>query len=101
MPLRRFPIGLHGRCAAGQQSKERMFLTMVRAKFRVTEVTDTPGNESLKTIKLMAVTDGSEENKSFWKYTPAGDITMQCVNPDAIEQFEVGKEVYVDFTPAE
>ncbi|WP_236293118.1 hypothetical protein [Paenibacillus allorhizoplanae] len=43
---------------------------------------------------------GSEENKDFWKYTPAGQIQMSVDNEKAQEQFEVGKEYYVDFTPA-
>jgi hypothetical protein len=52
-------------------------------------------------VTLWPVTDGSEENKTFWKYTPGGQITLTITNPAAMEQFEVGKEYYVDFTPAE
>jgi hypothetical protein len=76
---------------------------MVRAKFRVNNIADTNGNPADgKTITLSAVTsaNGNAENAEFFKYTPAGDIVMQTVNPAAAEQFEIGKEYYVDFTPA-
>lgn len=41
------------------------------------------------------------ENARFTKATPWGDIEMGIDNPAAIEQFEVNKTYYVDFTPAE
>jgi len=41
----------------------------------------------------------SEENLTFWKATPAGNITLQITNPQASSQFSVGTDYYVDFTP--
>ena len=41
------------------------------------------------------------ENARFTKATPYGDIRMGIDNPAALEQFEINKEYYVDFTPAE
>ena len=38
----------------------------------------------------------TEENKSYWQWTPAGQITMSTIRDDF---FEVGKDYYVDFTP--
>ncbi len=70
----------------------------VRAKFVVSEnkvVGDTAN------INLMPVYSGSEENKEFYKYTPAGNISLSVVNPKAAEQFIVGQEYYIDFTPAD
>lgn len=67
---------------------------MVRAKFTCT------GNTN-GVVTMQPVFSGSEENKTFWKYTPGGSITLSITNPDAVNQFEVGKEYYVDFTPAE
>jgi hypothetical protein len=52
-------------------------------------------------VSLWPVMDGSEENKAFWDATPGGQITLTITNPAAKEQFEVGQEYYVDFTPAE
>jgi hypothetical protein len=77
----------------------------VRAKFVVNSIErrkhwDGTGKE-LQTIKLSPVTGGSDENKAFWAASPAGDINLGTVNGDAAAQFELGKEYYVDFTPAE
>ena len=66
---------------------------MVRAKFYVTKV---EGGE----IKLVPVIEGSKENKEFFHYTPFGEIRIGTINPEAIKEFEVGKEYYVDFTKA-
>lgn len=43
----------------------------------------------------------SEENKSFAKYTPAGEIALTITNPAAIEAFNPGGVFYIDFTPVE
>jgi len=70
----------------------------VRAKFVVQGIT--PESEG-STIILHPVVGGSPENDSFFKYTPAGCISLSTVNESAVEQFEPGKEFYVDFTPVE
>jgi hypothetical protein len=67
---------------------------MVRAKFKCWSNND-------GVVALNAVTDGSEENKTFWKYTPSGQISMTISNPAAFNHFVPGKEYYVDFTPAD
>ena len=74
---------------------------MVRAKFRVSEITRTlfTGQEGVK-ITLFPVTDGSEENKSFYQYTPAGKIELGTINAEAAAEFKLGKSMYVDFTEA-
>jgi hypothetical protein len=45
--------------------------------------------------KFSAVTSGSDENKTFWKWTPSGGIELSSIRD---ELFEVGKEYYVDFS---
>lgn len=40
------------------------------------------------------------ENRVFGKNTPNGSIQLTITNPLAAEAFEVGREYYVDFTPA-
>ena len=72
----------------------------VRAKFKCESIVGNDQNANLKDIKLVAVIDGSAENKAFFKWTPSGQISVSCVNPEANKQFEIGKEYYVDFTPA-
>jgi hypothetical protein len=71
----------------------------VRAKFVCDEVTKTRYGSAR--VSLYPVSNGSEENEQFWKYTPSGKIELSIENPSAAERFEPGKEYYVDFTPAE
>lgn len=71
---------------------------MVRAKFVCQAVTNFVGRQAK--VTLTPVTGGSEENKSFWAYTPSGQIEMTITNPDAVDHFQPGQEYYVDFSPA-
>ena len=71
----------------------------VRAKFVVNSVTQ--NNSNAGEVSLSAVTNTSEENSTFWKYTPAGNITMHIDNPVAFDQFKIGEEYYVDFVPCQ
>jgi hypothetical protein len=99
---------------------------MVRAKFVVNRIEITQGyrrirtadgndyekNErdypkttacDLRTIVLSPVyanNDPKHENSRFWDSSPTGEIKLGTVNPDAWQQFELGKEYYIDFTPA-
>lgn len=67
-----------------------------RCKFRCNTVTVHDGGQ--KSANLTPVTSGSEENKSFWKYTPSGNLELTWVNPDV--EFTPGQEYYLDITPA-
>jgi hypothetical protein len=74
----------------------------VRCKFKCTERTERPKNwnggpdgEKVYDFKFSAVSEGSEENKKFWQYTPGGQISVTTVLLDA---FKVGEEYYVDFS---
>lgn len=72
---------------------------MVRAKFVVDKISKTRfGSHE---VILAPVSSGSEENKQFFKWTPGGQISLNVVSDEAVGQFEVGKEYYVDFTPAQ
>lgn len=76
-------------------------MSKVRAKFICNGVQDYPENEQ-KTVSFTPVLSGSDENKSFSKYTPAGNATL-CISyeTEASNFFEEGKEYYLDFTKAE
>lgn len=75
---------------------------MVRAKFVVTEIARNKyGQDETQVIRMSAVMSGSDENKTFFKWTPSGKIELATVNPEAGKAFELGKEYYVDFTLAE
>jgi hypothetical protein len=71
----------------------------VRAKFFITSKSEP--QEGCFTVELHPVVDGSAENRDFYKWTPAGKIELSTINPEAAGTFEVGKSMYVDFTPAE
>lgn len=67
-----------------------------RAKFVCERITDyRHGNRE---VVLNPVTGDSEENKSFWKYTPSGEIKL-TLSKDCSAQFEIGTVYYIDFTP--
>lgn len=70
-----------------------------RAKFKVeSKDTGTSGNVRLTPVYS---DDPKHENKAFWDATPSGKIEMWINNPGGFATFEVGKEYYVDFTPAD
>jgi hypothetical protein len=91
----------------------------VRAKFKVVKIEqqesirDT-GRKSeaghpvysaceLRTIVLNPVysTDPAHENKAYWDASPSGEIRLGTINEAAWQQFKLGGEYYIDFTPAE
>lgn len=80
---------------------------MIRAKFRLTEWKNSEGGRRvdgkyesciLASLVFIPVGDDSPENKQFWEATPSGRIELGVVNPEAVEEFELLKEYYVDFT---
>jgi hypothetical protein len=85
----------------------------VRAKFVVNTITRAmqsvykDGKSSLQevqSVKLFVVSAGpSDEDKDFWMSTPTGSIELNIVNPAAVALFadNLGRNVYVDFTPAD
>jgi hypothetical protein len=76
-----------------------MKLVQMRAKLKV-EYTVKTGEES-ETLIMSPVTTGSEENKSFAKWTPWGKLELGISNPDLVGSFNPGDEFIVDFTRAE
>ena len=81
-------------------------MTIVRAKFWCIEVTQFSGGigrePSGVRYKFSPVysNDPSHENKRFWDATPNGTLEMTVKN-EAAQIFELGREYYIDFTPAE
>jgi len=45
--------------------------------------------------------DPNHENTRFWNASPSGRLELGTINPEAWKQFELGKEYYIDLTPAE
>lgn len=75
----------------------------IRAKFKVQSITRIAGwggPKEFHTIKLQPVVGGSPENKEFFANTPSGSIELAVVVASVGEQFDIGKDYYVDFTEA-
>ncbi|HQT97979.1 MAG TPA: hypothetical protein PK416_08895 [Thermodesulfobacteriota bacterium] len=77
----------------------------VRAKFTVVKVQpfgteEYPMDGGSVILAPVYSEDPNHENKAFWDATPSGTIEMNINNPKAFGQFELGKEYYIDFTPA-
>lgn len=71
---------------------------MVRCKFKCVEATEVAdGKRTLFNYKFYPVVEGSEENKKFFAFTPAGSLQFSSVNE---RSFEVGKEYYLDISIA-
>lgn len=73
----------------------------VRAKFRCFHIEDYPESENKNVSFDVVTSDDCEENKSFSKFTPSGQLTMTIsYDTPASDFFEVGKEYYLDITEA-
>lgn len=73
----------------------------VRAKFWVQTVQhhhQQDPNAVFATVTMAPVYD--EANKEWSKWTPQGAISISITNPTAVAAFELGKQYFVDFTPA-
>jgi len=71
----------------------------MRAKFVVELITNFTGGNTF--VSLVPVTDGSDENKDFWSYTPIGKLEMTITNKAATQFFTPGNEYYLDVTDAD
>lgn len=90
----------------------------VRAKFRLNSIERSvyqyseqdengkwiPKPKEMNTLKFTPVCgngDPGHENTKFWQASPSGSLELGCVNAEAVQQFELNQEYYLDFTPAE
>lgn len=73
----------------------------IRAKFICNLIVDQPNHQS-KLIYMKPVTDGSEENKSFSRFTPIGNLEINVSYfTEAYYKFKNGEEYYLDFIKVE
>jgi hypothetical protein len=71
-----------------------------RCKLHCQEVTKRESGDKAEPFiydaKFIALADGSEENKKFWKWTPGGSMHLSTVRM----QFEAGNDYYIDISEA-
>lgn len=75
----------------------------VRAKFRCTRIEHVhTGNPDVvvANVGLIPVWEQEGVNKKWSQATPNGKIEMTITVPESVSFFELGAEVFVDFTPA-
>ena len=83
-----------------------MTAPVVRAKFFVKTITHhhSPSPDYSSAEVIMAPVYGSSAkpaNDAWSKATPSGELKMLITNPVAVSRFELGKEYFLDFTPAD
>lgn len=77
----------------------------MRAKFQINTVTMfQSGQEQLK-MNAVAKSgaypaDGSDEDNTYAKFSPAGELSLTIANPALLGKFKPGDKFYLDFTPA-
>lgn len=72
---------------------------MVRARFKLTEIHELSwGGKRLVFAPEYDSTIAAD--RCFAKATPTGRFEMQVDNKAALEQFKLGEDYFVDFTPA-
>ena len=77
---------------------------VVRCKFSLDEQKNDDKEGDLKTFTFNAVYHGDNpehENYKYWKWTPFGQLILGTVNANVLKELQVGKEYYIDITPAE
>ena len=86
-----------------QEQLEKEENMKVRAKFTVDSIERRKrwDGEEQQTVKMSPVSGNeSEENRKFWEATPTGKLEIGCAKAETAGLFELGREYYVDFTPA-
>ncbi len=80
-------------------------MTFMRAKMRVSEVKRSEGSD---VVKMHAVAksgsypaDGSDEDNSYAKFSPSGELELSIANPALLGKIQPGTKFYLDFTIAE
>jgi hypothetical protein len=71
--------------------------TMVRCKVVCSQVQKF---DEGSVVHFYPVYSGSEENKQFFAQTPGGVVNFNIIRKETADRFEIGKEYYVDISPA-
>lgn len=79
--------------------------TFMRAKMQVNKVERFPANDRVTLNAVCRSTpypeDGSDEDNTYAKFSPAGELSLTIANPALLGKIEPGQKFYLDFTKAE
>lgn len=78
-------------------------MTAMRAKMSITKIERHAASEVLSFSPVCAKSypsDGSDENNTYAKFSPAGSLSLTVANPTLLGKFNPGEEYYLDFTKA-
>ena len=78
-------------------------MTAMRAKMQLSSITNYGQSEQLNFNAVAAKSypeDGSDEDNTYAKFSPSGEVRIMVANPALIGKFKVGEKYYVDFTAA-
>lgn len=77
----------------------------MRAKMKVSAVNRTEYGEELKMSPVCRSEgygeDGLDEDNTYAKFTPSGEMTLLITNPALFGEFNPGDKYYLDFTKVE
>lgn len=76
----------------------------VKAKFKIeglVDYTKSTDRDPAIHVFMSAVTSDSEENKTWSKWTPSGNLELYITNPECFNKFTIGKEYYLTIDEAE
>lgn len=81
-------------------------MTKMRAKVRITGIAKMSETHEKLIFNFPAKNgpypaDGSDEDQSFARYSPQGDLSLTIANPNLVGSFSVGDTFYLDFKPVE
>lgn len=79
-------------------------MTAMRAKMKITKIEQYETNEKL-TLNVVCKTggygsDGLDEDNTFAKFSPSGELSLTVANPALLGKFNPGEAYYIDFTKA-
>lgn len=73
----------------------------VRAKFKLIEIRSHYWNSNARTFVFQPQYDTTiAEDRRFYDATPSGHCEMLVNNPAVIEEFKIGQDYYLDFSPS-
>lgn len=76
----------------------------MRAKMQVNKIERFPTQDRITCNAVCAKTypeDGSDEDNTYAKFSPSGELTLTIANPALLGKIEPGQKFYLDFTPAD